>query len=29
MIGSLNAERVEKLHKAFRPPPNFPADQDP
>ena len=27
--GSLTPERIEKLHKAFRPPPNIPADQDP
>ena len=27
--GSFTPERVEKLHKAFRPPPNIPADQDP
>jgi hypothetical protein len=27
--GSLTPERVEKLHKAFRPPPNIPQDQDP
>ena len=27
--GSLTPERVEKLHKAFRPPLNIPADQDP
>jgi hypothetical protein len=27
--GSMTPERVEKLHKAFRPPPNIPADQDP
>jgi hypothetical protein len=27
--GSMTPERVEKLHKAFRPPPNIPADKDP
>jgi hypothetical protein len=27
--GSMSPERVEKLHKAFRPPPNSPAGQDP
>lgn len=27
--GSFTPERVEKLHKAFRPPPNIPQDQDP
>lgn len=27
--GSMSPERVEKLHKAFRPPPNIPPGQDP
>jgi hypothetical protein len=27
--GSMTPERIERLHKAFRPPPNIPADQDP
>ncbi len=27
--GSFTPDRVDRLHKAFRPPPNIPADQDP
>jgi hypothetical protein len=27
--GSLTPDRIDRLHKAFRPPPNIPADQDP
>ena len=27
--GSFTPDRIDRLHKAFRPPPNIPADQDP
>jgi len=27
--GSMTPDRIDRLHKAFRPPPNIPADQDP